>query len=73
MFVEDSPSSRDDAVDSPGRRPNGRTGVPFGLRAAVLAGLVVATAHGVPAQGLTDDSVRVLIETGSTCCPPEEA
>ncbi|OZV80543.1 hypothetical protein CA850_14430 [Micromonospora echinospora] len=69
MSAKDSFAGQDDAVDSPGRRPNGRTGLPFGLRAAVLAGLIVATAHGVPAQGPTDAPVRVFMETGTGCCP----
>ena len=69
MSARDSFAGQDDAIDSPGRRPNGRTGLRFGLRAAVLAGLIVATAYGVPAQGPTDAPVRVVMGTGTGCCP----
>jgi hypothetical protein len=54
------------------QRPGGRgPGASFGLRAAVLAGLVVATTvAGDAVQGISDDPVRMVAGTGTTCCPP---
>lgn len=54
------------------RRDDNGAAPSFGLRAAILAGLVVATAGGaVAAQGISDDPVRMVTEAHSTCCPPD--
>jgi hypothetical protein len=46
--------------------------VGFGLRAAVLAGLVLSAGAGVSATtGLTDDPARVISMVGTTCCPKD--
>lgn len=62
-----APQHRDDTGSSPS----------FGLRAAILAGLVAAAAGGaaaggaVAAQGFTADPVQTVASTHSTCCPPK--
>ncbi|WDZ83886.1 hypothetical protein [Micromonospora cathayae] len=53
------------------RRDPARPAVSLGVRAAILAGLVVATAGGgLAAPEPHDEPVRLISGGSSTCCPP---
>ncbi|GIJ29893.1 hypothetical protein Vqi01_50550 [Micromonospora qiuiae] len=62
---DDNQTHRVESDDEPEQRRSS-----FGVRAAILAGLVVATTGGVAAVEFTEDPVRMIAETHSTCCPP---
>jgi hypothetical protein len=72
--MSDSNGARATRDETPGgatRWRGRRSPASFGLRAAVLAGMIAATAGGgVDTSGISDDPVRLVSGTGSTCCPP---
>lgn len=69
---DDTQTYGGESPDEPKRRQGDHRPSSFGLRAAVLAGLVVAGAAGgvAVAEGLQDDPVRVISDSHSTCCIP---
>lgn len=73
MTNSDHAQTRPETTGTPTRRRGGPAGASFGLRAAVLAGLVAATAGGViSTQGISDDPVAMVSGANSTCCPPSQ-
>ncbi|WP_431906820.1 hypothetical protein [Micromonospora carbonacea] len=73
MFSDhDAPISTDQVPHEPDwRRDAARPAVSLGIRAAILAGLVVATASGgIAAPEPYDDPVRLVSGGSTTCCPP---
>ncbi|MEU6075482.1 hypothetical protein [Micromonospora sp. NPDC047074] len=72
MTSNDHTQPERDTAGAPTQRRGTRGGSSFGLRAAVLAGLVAATAGGaVAAPGFIDDPVRMVSGVSTTCCPPD--
>lgn len=66
---EGSQTHRDENRAESQQRLGDRRPASFGLRAAILAGLVAATAGGVAAtEAFTGDPVRAIAETHTTCC-----
>lgn len=73
MFNSDEIQPHRDANRTePQRWPGERRPSSFGLRAAILAGLAVATTGGAAvAAEFSDDPVRAVAEIHSTCCVQE--
>ncbi|GLY24588.1 hypothetical protein Misp04_43200 [Micromonospora sp. NBRC 101691] len=71
--TSDARTGYDEHTGEPTQRSDHRHPSPVRLRAAILAGLIVATTGGgVPVQGVVDDPVRIVSGTSTTCCPPTE-
>jgi hypothetical protein len=54
------------------QRHDERNSPSLGLRAAILAGLIVAAGGGVAAPGISHDLSRMVVAYDTTCCPPNE-